>query len=382
MDGGFKPLSIFFGGGWDIARLTRENFQGIVTNEFEATEETVQTTRHPAALPVLIWALWLLAALAACAGEKARQAVGKDAGPGATADSAEDPEAIRRAELEERIVASPMLITSDYFRSTAGAGQSLRLFGPSPKEKDLEERLARLEERLMGLPERAKDQGGLPVLRRKVVLLSLLGDLGLDVLSLLPAALRRTEGLVPVDASQLSRLLEERGESVADLASSAVRREIASLAGIHAYILVYFPETFGPAPRSDLRLDVIHAGESVLIGSYLARLDQFEEVAPKISEDVVRGTEWSCRIIKTEEGKVYLNSGRLSGLRPGDRLRVYGRGRELVDPVTRRSLGLAPGELKGEIVVEHLFGTDAAEASAVSGGSFETGDVATMARLA
>ncbi len=289
-----------------------------------------------------------------------------------------------REEMEERIVSSPMLITSDYFRKTAGEGKALRLFGDSKKEKELEERLARLEQRLKGLPERGKGPGGMPVLRRKVVLLSLLGDLGLDVLSLLPAALRRTDGLVPVDASQLARLLAGHGHTVADLASAAVRREVAWEAGIQAYILVYFPE----GPRVDagksraLRIDVIHATESVLVGSYLATVDEFNKVAPKISEDVVRATEWSCRVIQEEYGMVYLNAGRLTGLRPGDRLKVYGPGKELMDPITHRILGYAPGVLKGEIEVQNLFGTDAAQCSILSGSGFQRGDIVKMAELA
>jgi len=320
--------------------------------------------------------------LTGCASKNSSTTNGSNDNSGIATTS--DKEQKKREALEEEIISSPMLITSDYFRQTAGTGKRLKLFGNSKKEKELEERLAKLEQRLKGLPERTTDSNGLPVLRRKVVRLSLLGDLGLDVLSVLPAALRRTEGLVPVPAEQLARLLEERGESVADLASVSVRREIASIAGIHAYILVYFAQDRAniTGKTSAFRIDVIHAVESVLIGSYLATIDEFDTIAPKISEDVIRGTEWSCRIIKKEDGRVYLNAGRLTGLQPGDRLKVYGRGKELVDPITKRSLGFAPGRFKGEIRIENLFGTDASEASIISGNGFEQGDVVKMAQLA
>ena len=296
----------------------------------------------------------------------------------------QEQEAIRGAELEERTISSPSFITSEYFRETAGTGKSLRLFGNPEKEKQLEERLAKLEERLKGLPERAKGPEGLPVLRRKIVLLSLLGDLGLDILSILPASLRRTNGLVPVDAAQLSRLLSERGESVNDLTKTSVRREIAALSGIHAFMLVYFPQdrsTLAGTAQEALRLDVIHATESVLIGSYLATIDEFDAIAPKISKDVVRGTEWSCRVIKVEDSRVYLNAGRLTGLQPGDRLRVNGLGKELIDPITHRSLGFAPGKFKGEIEIRGLFGTDASEVSIISGDGFAESDVVKMDEL-
>ncbi len=291
----------------------------------------------------------------------------------------------RKKALEERVVASPMLITSDYFRETAGEGKSIKLFGDSKKEKELEERLALLEERLMGLPQRAKDTKGMPVLRRKVVLLSLLGDLGIDVLSLLPSAMRRTDGMVPVDASQLENLLNDRGLTAMDLASASVRREMAASAGIHAYVLVSIPQNqiLARGESPNIRLDLVHATESVLIGSYMTPIDGFDAAAQRMSDDVVRGTEWSCRVVRIEGGKVYLNAGRLTGLQPGDHLRVYGKGRELMDPLTGRSLGFAPGEIKGEIVINDLFGTDASQGEVLEEKiPIGPGDVVKMSHLA
>ncbi len=288
--------------------------------------------------------------------------------------------------LEDKIIGDPTFgITAEYFRKTEASKSRIRLFGNSKREKELEQRLAKLEQRLKGLPERSLDSHGLPVLRRKVVLISLLGDLGLDVLALLPAALRRTDGVVPVDSSQLAALLKEHGYSVSDLASAAVRREIAAIAGIQAYIFVYFPQGNAPTAkgqRSALRLDVIHATENVLIGSYLATISQFDKVAKKISKDVVRGTEWSCRIVKVEDGYVYLNAGRLTGLQPGDKLNVYSRGKEIIDPITKHSLGFGLGSLKGTIEIEQLFGTDASKAKILSGGNFSTSDIVKMSELA
>ncbi len=296
------------------------------------------------------------------------------------------PEEKEQARLDEQIIGNPSFgVNADYFRKTESSYKQIRLFGSSKREKELEERLAKLEQRLKGLPERQVDSHGLPVLRRKVVLISLLGDLGLDVLSLLPAALRRTDGIVPVDSAQLAELLKEHGLSVGDLASASVRREIAALAGIQAYIFVYFPQgntAAVKAQQSVLRLDVIHATENVLIGSYLATVDQFAQVANKISKDVVRGTEWSCRIVKVEDGHVYLNAGRLTGLQPGDKLNVYARGKEIVDPLTKRSLGFGLGKLKGTIEVDQLFGTDASRAKILSGSGFDDTDVVKMSELA
>ncbi len=325
--------------------------------------------------------------LASCAGLSGSK---KEAGAGKTEKKAEltkeQKEEQQQARLDEEVVANPSFgVSAEYFRKTENATKKIRLFGSSKREKELEERLAKLEERLKGLPERQVDSHGLPVLRRKVVLISLLGDLGLDVLSLLPSALRRTDGIVPVDSAQLAELLKEHGFSVSDLASASVRREIAAIAGIQAYIFVYFPQGNSPAAKgqgSALRLDVIHATENVLIGSYLATVQQFAEVARKISKDVVRGTEWSCRIVKVEGDHVYLNAGRLTGLQPGDKLNVYARGKEIIDPITKRSLGFGLGRLKGTIEIDQLFGTDASRAKVLSGSGFKDTDVVKMSELA
>lgn len=300
-------------------------------------------------------------------------------------EAAKAASAAKREELDNRVIGSPMMVTSDYFREVnaqGGSGNSIKLFGDSKREKELEERLEALESRLMGLPQRAKGVDGMPVLRRKVVMLSLLGDMGLDVLSLLPAALRRTNGLVPVDASYLSELLKSRGYSESELLKASVRRDIAGFAGIHAYVLVYFPQSNLPAfAKTDLRIDVFHATEPLLIASFLTNIKEFDSVAAKISDDVVRATEWSCRIVKIDGEKVFLNAGRLTGLQPGDRLRVFARGKEVSDPITGHSLGFATGDMKGELVIENLFSVDAAEAKIVSGSGMEIGDTVKMAAL-
>ncbi len=326
--------------------------------------------------------LFLVFSLSGCSPAAKSSASRPASGKQAAASSKDKDE----QEMAEQIIGDPTFgITAEYFRKTKSSGSKIRLFGSSKREKELEKRLAKLEQRLKGLPERATDIHGLPVLRRKVVLISLLGDLGLDVLSLLPAALRRTDGIVPVDSNELAFLLKKHGYTVADLASASVRREIAAIAGIQAYIFVYFPQgnaATAKGERSALRLDVIHATENVLIGSYLATISQFDKVAKKISKDIVRGTEWSCRIVKVEDGHVYLNSGRLTGLQPGDKLNVYSRGKEIIDPITRHSLGYGLGSLKGTIEVEQLFGTDASKARIIAGSGFTTTDVVKMAELA
>jgi curli biogenesis system outer membrane secretion channel CsgG len=81
----------------------------------------------------------------------------------------------------------------------------------------------------------------------------------------------------------------------------------------------------------------------------------------------IESMEWSGKVAAVEAGRVVVNAGRKTGLKPGDRLRVYGEGSEVFDPDTKVSLGKMPGKVKGELVVDEYFGDDAALCTAVGG---------------
>jgi hypothetical protein len=299
-----------------------------------------------------------------------------------------DEEQAKKEEWEKRIVDSPMLITSEYFRQKSGRDsneKSISLFTSSNKrEKELEERLAALEKRMLDVPERPRDQKGSPILRRKVALLSLLGDTGLDVLAILPSALKRTNGVIPIESEQFSLLLEKLGKKVEDLTFNDTRKEIALKAGIQAFILVYFPideSVTAKENKNKLRLDVIHATDSTLLASYYSTVDDFDTVSKHISDDIVRSTSWSGRIIQIENNTIYINSGRLTGIQSGDRLKVLTHGKEIYDPLTGKLIGSVPGAPKGEIQVESLFGTDGAKTTIISGNGFDVGDMVEISGL-
>ncbi len=88
---------------------------------------------------------------------------------------------------------------------------------------------------------------------------------------------------------------------------------------------------------------------------------------------------WSGKVASVEEGEVVVNAGAKTGLRMGDRLRVYGAGREVIDPDTKVSLGRKPGRLKGEVEVADFFGEDASICKTVSGEGFSVNDIVRLA---
>ena len=92
-------------------------------------------------------------------------------------------------------------------------------------------------------------------------------------------------------------------------------------------------------------------------------LDQFER------------QEWTGRIAKISGRTVYLNAGQKTGLRVGEVLQVQELGEEIIDPQTQVSLGRAPGNIKGEVMVTGFFGKDGSVATTTSGTGFKTNDL-------
>jgi hypothetical protein len=94
--------------------------------------------------------------------------------------------------------------------------------------------------------------------------------------------------------------------------------------------------------------------------------------------DVVRTIEkmvWQGKIAKISGAKVFVNSGRSSGLVAGDILKVLSAGDDVYDPSTGAYLGRAPGQLKGTLEVIDFIGTDGAVSEIHTGGNFQEGDV-------
>jgi curli biogenesis system outer membrane secretion channel CsgG len=94
--------------------------------------------------------------------------------------------------------------------------------------------------------------------------------------------------------------------------------------------------------------------------------------------DVVRTIEkmvWQGKIAKISGNKIYVNSGKSSGLVSGDILKVLSAGDDVYDPTSGAYLGRAPGQLKGTLEVIDFIGTDGAVSEIHTGGNFQEGDV-------
>jgi len=85
--------------------------------------------------------------------------------------------------------------------------------------------------------------------------------------------------------------------------------------------------------------------------------------------------DWTTTIAKIEGENLYINAGKLSGLRVGDTLEVFEPGKEILHPTTNLSLGWTTGRLKGVIRITGLFGVDAAVGKVSQGNGFSPNDV-------
>lgn len=102
----------------------------------------------------------------------------------------------------------------------------------------------------------------------------------------------------------------------------------------------------------------------------------------KFIDNMVRRMEtiqWSGKIAAVDGDEITVNAGRKTGLLVGDRLRVFGEGRDVIDPDTKVSLGRKPGREKGEIEVADFFGEDGAVCRRIGGEGFAVNDVVKLA---
>ncbi|MFP4348614.1 MAG: hypothetical protein ACLFQY_10045 [Desulfococcaceae bacterium] len=88
---------------------------------------------------------------------------------------------------------------------------------------------------------------------------------------------------------------------------------------------------------------------------------------------------WFCRAFAFEDQTWFITAGGRTGLKPGDQLRVLSPGKVVKSP-TGMPAGWLPGEPKGRIRVDQLFGADFAACSLVDGAGPGPEDLLVTAR--
>jgi curli biogenesis system outer membrane secretion channel CsgG len=168
------------------------------------------------------------------------------------------------------------------------------------------------------------------------------------------------------DLSILSSKASETSEEEVAFATAKVEiRLIDASTGnlLRAFIgrsPIFGTKETGEYSRSKAVLKAIDFSLDEILEGFLSQLDLLD---------------WTTTIAKVEGDNVYVNAGKLSGLRIGDILEIFEPGKEIVHPATKFSLGWTTGQLKGIIRVTGLFGVDAAIGKVVQGNGFSPDDI-------
>ncbi len=221
--------------------------------------------------------------------------------------------------------------------------------------------------------------------------------------------LEATQRVITLDKTVVSEMLKREGfkfESVPE--PSALKRAHQSL-GIQAFALGTVTDVSLLSSKasessdeevsfatSKIEIRLIDASTGNLLKTFIGRSPIFgtretgensrgKAVLKAIDfslDDVLEGflrqldlLDWTTTIAKVEGENIYLNAGKLSGIRIGDMLEVFEPGKEIFHPTTNLSLGWTTGKLKGAIKVTDLFGVDAAIGKTFQGTGFSSNDV-------
>jgi len=103
-----------------------------------------------------------------------------------------------------------------------------------------------------------------------------------------------------------------------------------------------------------------------------AKMKAIDLTVAELSRSLSReldGLDWFCRVAKVDGEEIYINAGRLTGLKVGDVMEVF------------RSKGPGErGEVKGKIQISAWFGIDASIGQLIQGNKPDTDDILKIAR--
>ncbi len=283
---------------------------------------------------------------------------------------------------------------------------------PAPK-KEPETKVASIPPRPFYSPSLPFFQVGF---RRKVVILDFENKttykdekIGESVAKRLSDKLEATQRVVTLDRTVISEMFHREGFTFESLIDPPVMKRAYQSLGIQAFVSGTVTDvsilSSKASETSDeevafatakVEIRLIDASTGNLLKSFIGRSPIFgtkESGEYSRSKAVIKAIDfsldeilepflrqidlldWTTTIAKIEGDNVYVNAGKLSGLRIGDVLQIFEPGQEIIHPTAKFSLGWTTGQLKGAIRVSELFGVDAAIGKVVQGQGFSLNDV-------
>jgi hypothetical protein len=221
--------------------------------------------------------------------------------------------------------------------------------------------------------------------------------------------LEATQRVVTLDKTVVSEMLKREGINFESLSDPSVMKRAHQSLGIQAFALGNVADVSLLSSKASetseeevafattkVEIRLIDASTGNLLKTFIGRSPIFgtketgensrgKAVLKAIEiglDDILDGflrqldlLDWTTTIAKVDGENIYLNAGKLSGVRIGDTLEVFEPGKEIFHPTTHFSLGWTTGKLKGTVKVTGLFGVDAAVGRAVQGAGFSINDV-------
>ena len=213
---------------------------------------------------------------------------------------------------------------------------------------------------------------------------------------------RRSQQILCVDYPMITEFLEKKGMPLSDLENPKVLQLLNEVFGIHAVVVGHLsgPYVFTTKSAKDregtatavIRIEVrlletftaktmntfsvnnpvFAAKEKGVFSEEKAKVRAIDVTVADLSKSLSReieGLDWFCRVANIEGEEVYLNAGKLTGLRLGDVMEVV------------RTGGLKErGEVKGKVQISAFFGIDASMGRLIHGRQPEANDILKLAK--
>ena len=213
---------------------------------------------------------------------------------------------------------------------------------------------------------------------------------------------RRSLQILFVDYQMVKEFLEKRGTDLKDLETPKVLHLLNEVFGIHALVAGQLSgpyvfttktdkdqeETASAIIKIEMRLvdtfsgktlknlsannPIIATKEKGSFSEEKAKVKAIDLTIADLGRSLAReldSLDWFCRIAKVEGDEVYINAGKLTGLKVGDVMEVFRPG----GPGER-------GEVKGKIKISAFFGIDASMGRLIQGKNPDVNDILKLAK--
>jgi hypothetical protein len=213
---------------------------------------------------------------------------------------------------------------------------------------------------------------------------------------------RRSTRLLSVDYQMIKEFLEKEGVALTDLETPKVLHLLNEVFGIHALVVGHLSGPYAFTTKANKGQDEMASAiikiEMRLVDTFTdktiktlsainpllavkekgnfpeekAKVKAIDLTIAELSRSLSReldGLDWFCRIAKVDGEEVYINAGRLTGLKLGDVMEVFPSG----GPGER-------GEVKGRIQISAFFGVDASLGRMVQGKKPDANDILKLAK--